>query len=134
MECIYFGVMNMNKLLVDSGIAAGLALSLLLVIILDKAISYSSGPETVSSGVTLEGERVIHVSKGPVSKPLRIAVTPTREDNNVKWDDMTKLLDTLGKGYKYTVYPLQDLPNAKKLSEFDVLFYTCAPGGTESDI
>jgi hypothetical protein len=121
----------MNKLLVDSGIAAGLAVALLLVILLDKVIS---GPETASSGVTLEGEPVVHVSKGPASKPLLIAVTPTRQDDLGKWDDMTKLLDTLGKGYKYTVYPLKDLPDAKKLSEFDVLFYTCAPGGTESDV
>jgi hypothetical protein len=121
----------MNKFLLDSCVAAGLALALLLVIALDKFV-FSSGPTSQTGGVTLEGEPVIHVSKAPPPKPLRIAVTPTHEDNLGKWDDMTKLLDTLGAGYKYTVYPLRDLPDAKKLAEFDVLFYTCAPGGTDS--
>jgi len=124
----------MNRFLLDSGVAAGLAIALLAVIGLDKLISSSSS--TIQPGVTggakLEGEPIIHVSKAPPPKPLRIGVTPTHQDNEGKWDDMTKLLDTLGEGYKYTVYPLADLPNAKKLSEFDVLFYTCAPGGTDS--
>jgi hypothetical protein len=54
-------------------------------------------------------------------KALRLAVTPAR------YDDMGKLLDGLGEGYKYVNIGTTDLNNVKKLAEFDVLFLTCAP-------
>jgi hypothetical protein len=115
-----------NAFLLDAGVAGGLVLALLIVIGLDKLIS-SPAPATQTPLTTITNPDT------PKSdpKPLRIAVTPTHNDNRGKWDDMNKLLDSMGKGYKYTVYPLQDLPDAKKLEEFDVLFLTCAPGGTE---
>src|SRR6516225_480446 len=108
-----------NTFLLDSGVAAGLVLALLLVIGLDKLMSGSTTTAPIQE------------VKKSEPRPLRIAVTPTQNDNLGKWDDMGKLLDTLGKGYRYTDYPLRDLTNAKKLAEFDVLFLTCAPGGTE---
>jgi hypothetical protein len=111
--------------LVDAGVAGGLVLALLLVIGLDKLIS---SPTVTTSKI----EYTSTPSDTPQEKkPLRIGVTPTQNDNLGKWDDMNKLLDTLGQGYRYTEYPLRDLTNAKKLEEFDVLFLTCAPGGTE---
>jgi hypothetical protein len=67
---------------------------------------------------------------------LKIGVTPTHEDKNpltkkvVKWDDMGKLL--LGMGYPFDVItPQEILQNPKRLAEYDVIFFPCAPGGAE---
>jgi hypothetical protein len=54
-----------------------------------------------------------------VAKPLRLAVTPRQ------YDDMGRLLSELGEGYKYTSIELEDLLNAKRLSDFDIVFLTC---------
>src|SRR5579859_3889168 len=116
-----------NTFLIDAGIAAALALALLLVIALDKLIP---GPATgAPTAITTTTNPTVITAGKP--RPLRIGVTPTQDDNLGKWDDMNKLLDSMGPGYQYTVYPLRDLTNAKKLAEFDVLFLTCHPGGTE---
>jgi hypothetical protein len=127
--------------LIDSLVATGLALALLLVIALDKLV-FSSDPGTGSTGVKVE-EPVIQVSKSAAPRPPRIAVTQTYEEKVrsqsgqqelEKWDDMPKLLDSLGEGYKYTIIPVSGLVDAKKLGEYDVLFYTCGRGGADSDI
>jgi hypothetical protein len=55
----------------------------------------------------------------PPMKPLRLAVTPP------SFDDMGKLLDSMGKGFKYTTIKMDDLRDMKKLREFDVIFFTC---------
>jgi hypothetical protein len=55
-----------------------------------------------------------------VRKSLRLAVTPKQ------YDDMGKLLAALGKGYHYTQITPQDLYNLTRLTQFDVVFLTCA--------
>jgi hypothetical protein len=60
-----------------------------------------------------------------VRRPLRLAVTPP------EYDDMGKLLNTLGPGYRYTQIPMDDLLHPNRLSEFDVVFLTC--GGVPSE-
>ena len=50
---------------------------------------------------------------------LQLAVTPPQ------FDDMGKLLDTLGSGYRYTNITWEDLLDAQKLRKYDVVFLTC---------
>ena len=114
----------------DAGVAAGLVLALLVVIGLDKL--FSSPATTQPTRVT--NETITTPPNTTRDRPLRLAVTPTQNDNLGKWDDMGKLLESLGKGYQYTEYPIRDLTNAKKLADYDVLFLTCAPGGVEEAV
>jgi hypothetical protein len=73
-------------------------------------------------------------------KRLKLAVTPTHQDTNPLtkkqelWDDMGKLLRNMGKGYdEFDMIEPRNLltMNPKKLQEYDVLFFTCAPKGQE---
>lgn len=123
------------SVLIDSAVAGGLVLALLLVVGLDSREKKGGG-----------GGNVVVIQQGGEDttgrdRPLRIAVTPTHNDKLGKWDDMNKLLDQLGEGYRYTVFPINELLNPEKaaarnkeLEEIDVLFLTCAPGGTEDAI
>jgi hypothetical protein len=116
-----------NTFLLDAGIAAGLAVALLLVIALDKLIP---GPARATSNPLIT---ITNSNKASgESKPLKLAVTPTQDDKkNGKWDDMPRFLDFLGTGFPYTMYPIQDLRDDKKLEKYDVLFLTCARGQPE---
>lgn len=53
------------------------------------------------------------------SRPLRLAVTPP------EYDDMGKLLATLGSGYRCTEIAMDDLLDADRLAAYDVVFATC---------
>lgn len=53
------------------------------------------------------------------AKPLRLGVTP------VEYDDMGKLLDTLGEGYRYQHVLMDDLLDYDRIKDIDVLFFTC---------
>jgi hypothetical protein len=59
------------------------------------------------------------VAPAPVAPSLRLAVTPHQ------YDDMGKLLDQLGTGFKYTNISLEALEAASKLIDYDVIFLTC---------
>jgi len=52
-------------------------------------------------------------------RTLRLAVTPP------EYDDMGKLLATLGSGYQYTQIPMDTLLDADRLATYDVIFLTC---------
>lgn len=56
-------------------------------------------------------------------RPLRLAVTPRQ------FDDMGRLLDQLGEGYKYDPLDYPDLGNLDTLKQYDVIFLNCG-GGT----
>jgi len=59
-------------------------------------------------------------NRGPlIVNPLRLAVTPP------EYDDMGKMLDTLGAGYRYTNIEMDDLLEAERLGRYDVVFLTC---------
>ena len=73
-------------------------------------------------------------------KRLKLAVTQggyfVNFDNQKRetWDDMGKLLKELGEGFRYDeITDDQILKKEKKLSDYDVLFLTCARGGLELD-
>lgn len=116
----------MLKYLIDAGAAAALFLALLIVFVVDWA-----GHHTVD---TLQNVKVIGGDKRKGDhKKLKLAVTPTAEFNDGfkkdKWDDMGKLLDELGEGYKHdmiTEDQLMQLHERSKLNEYDVVFLTCS--------
>ncbi len=122
----------MNRF-IDAGVLGALVFALLLVVVVDKLLT---APEQSNSAVITVPPQQAVVIKSPsttVAKQLRLAVTPSHQDKNgLVWDDMAKLLSTLGEGYKFKLINAIDLLDAKKLEEFDVLFLTCAPGGADA--
>jgi hypothetical protein len=112
-----------QRRLIDAGVLGGLVLAVLIVIALDRLLPTQAAPVVVAQPTP---------SKAPSqARALRLAVTPSRVDENGTWDDMAKLLTTLGKGYQFTTVTEAQLLDPKRFESFDVLFLTCAPGGTE---
>ena len=103
-------------ILFDTLAAVGLVAALGVVSLVDQAMQRKLDDHKDG---TLE---VVEVTdgKGPiVRKDLRLAVTPP------VFDDMGKLLDGLGKGYKYDVLPLETLDDPAVLKPYNVVFFTC---------
>ncbi len=114
------GVIDRRRFLIDAAVGAGLALALALVFAFDRLSSSPSDGSPSSREETVE----VVVEEGDdrstsAPRPLRLAVTPP------EYDDMGKLLDTLGHGYRYTQIELDDLLHADRLAEYDVVFLTC---------
>lgn len=103
-------------LLVDTTVAATLIAAVAVVIVLDRST------EPPAESRVLEPVPVEPQPQGPVAPPLAIAVTPERPD----YDDVGKLLDSLGSGYAYRPLPLDDLLEADRIGQFDVIFLTCS--------
>ena len=102
---LIFG-MNPRRLLIDAAAPLALLLALCVVFLLDRG--KPRGPQSNVSA-----------SEVTVSRPLQLAVTPP------EYDDMGKLLDTLGSGYRYTTIAMEDLLDAERLKQYDVVFLTC---------
>jgi hypothetical protein len=102
---LIFGL-DPRRLLLDAAVLLALVAALGIVFLLDRG--KVSGPEKVESLVAPAQPR-----------PLRLAVTPP------EYDDMGKMLDTLGSGYQYTQIKMEDLLDADRLQKFDVVFLTC---------
>lgn len=102
------------QLLLDASLAVGLLLALALVFGLDRQTPKQTQPEL----------QVVEQPspEPPPARPLRLGVTPAEG----AFDDMGRLLDSLGKGYRYHVFPLEDLRDPNKIAEFDVIFLTCS--------
>lgn len=110
--------MGARRLLADAGGAAGLVLALGLVFWLDRLVLTSDGNEPSQPG----NVRVVPVEEGPSAESVRrlkLAVTPP------EYDDMGKLLDALGPGYRFDVIAFDDLLDAERLAAYDVVFLTC---------
>ena len=110
----------MSNTTLDSLVAGSLAVALLIVVGVDKALTK---PETLAAAP----RAVVQPVRRP-DKPLRLAVSHTKK--NV-WDDMGRLLDHLGAGYKYQTVAMSDLYDAKTYDKFDVLFLTCSSEGND---
>jgi len=116
--------------LIDASVLGGLLLALLIVVLTDRLMPSPQAADSSSVVTTTARPQTVTIVKPVVqTKPLRLAVTPSYQDKVGPWDDMAKLLSTLGEGYKFATVPESELYSAKKYSEFDVLFLTCAPGG-----
>jgi hypothetical protein len=108
--------------IVDLGLAVGLVVALLIVVAVDRGRpveSAASKPATQLKEVETPPEEPT-----PPVKSLRLGVTVGPHSQT--YDDMARLLKELGEGYKYEILRLEDLPNAAKLAEFDVIFLTCS--------
>jgi hypothetical protein len=91
----------------------------------------SNDPVQVTGSATgqVTGSATGHVTDNDTGLPIipivdnncsRLAVTPPG------YDDMGKLLEQLGKGYKYDKITERDLLYPGKISKYDVIFITCA--------
>ena len=107
-----------RRLLIDAGAAMGLGLALALVFLLDKGCS-SRGGSRLSVEEAGQPEDIAGEEPARPPRPLRLAVTEP------EYDDMGKLLETLGTGYRYETIPLDDLLEADRLAAYDVVFLTC---------
>ena len=123
------------RLVLEACAGAALLMAMLLVLIVDRFV-LSRGPAIANNTL------LVNVIDGPGQKRgpkrLKLAVTPTARSpifgkiESLPWDDMGKLLNELGEGYQHDeINPQQLLFDPQKLSEYDVLFLTCAPQGEE---
>jgi hypothetical protein len=118
------------KYLIDAAVGFALVVALLLVFAVDSFFFGNKDENTLTNVVATE-------QKGRDIKRLRLAVTPTgssvdaRTQKVEKWDDMSKLLDELGQGYKHDQITMEDAINPKKLAEYDVVFLTCKEGAED---
>ena len=106
-------MLNNRTLAIDGGIAVALIVALGIVFLADRG----QGPRQVDPGVVVVEQP--KEPEAPPPPPMKLAVTPPQ------FDDMGKLLSQLGSGYPYTEFPLEDLEDVSKLTQFDVLFLTC---------
>lgn len=100
------------QLLLDGCLAFGLLLALALVFGLDRQAPKEVQPEL----------KVVEQTPAEPARTLRLGVTPAAD----AFDDMGRLLDSLGEGYRYHAFPLEDLRDPNKIAEFDVIFLTCS--------
>ena len=108
------------QLVVDAALALGLLLALGLVFAIDRR-----APQTDRTAGDAQLQPVKAVAESEPAKPvrrLRLGVTPPAGG----WDNMGGLLDSLGEGYKYQRFPLEDLHEIEKITEYDVIFLTCS--------
>lgn len=121
------------QVLVDVALALGLIAALGLVFLVDRGAPPAVQPRRDTTLKVVETSQPDESNDAPVpAKTLRLGLTPdarAAQDplNAVQvYDDMGKLLDSLGEGYKYHGFPLADLSDANKLAEYDVVFLTCS--------
>lgn len=111
------GETDLRRLLIDAAVGVGLIIALAVIFALDTGSSSDRRGLSVETGEGLFGEGAGAATKP--GRPLRLAVTPP------EYDDMGKLLDTLGRGYRHTTVAFDDLLHADRLAEYDVVFLTC---------
>jgi hypothetical protein len=106
---------RLGRLLIDIAALLGLLLALAVVFALDRGEKPSEAgtPPVESEQSKPEPDGTRH------DRPLRLAVTPR------EYDDMGKLLDTLGSGYHWDPIDYEDLLKPWVLSQYDVVFFTC---------
>ena len=110
------------RLGIDAGMTLGLVLALWAVYRLDRGREGIPVKEQGSDALKISTEQETQVQETP-PEPLRLAVTPA------SFDDMGRLLKTLGVGYAYTTIDEAKLEDPAALERVDVLFLTCAETG-----
>lgn len=111
--------LDLRRLALDMAVGVGLVIALGAVWLVDR----KSPPVPACLVRTSVIERPAlkidnHVTLRP-SNSLRLAVTPP------EYDDMGRLLATLGPGYQFVEIPLDALLDPQRLASFDVIFLTC---------
>jgi hypothetical protein len=121
-------IMNNKMVLlgVDAAVAAGLMALLVAVIGLDTLLTYLNPPSAASGN---DPNTTTSTTKTK-TKRTRLAVTEPYKDpfspQLGTWDDVGKLLDSMGDGYKYDYIKETDLNDLDKLKQFDVVFCSCS--------
>ena len=116
------------KYLFDAAIGFALVVALMLVFAVDRFFFSEGAEENTLKNVVATEQKPRDV------KRLKLAVTPTQTSQDPRtakvefWDDMSKLLNELGDGYKHDKITMEDAINPKKLAEYDVVFLTCKDG------
>ena len=114
--------MDRRRLILDASLALSLLLALLLV---SGSIACGRPPRRRGSPCSRPPFRPAWKNRplaSPLRAALRIGVTPARPE----YDDMGSLLKSLGEGYKYRGFPLEDLGDLAKISEYNIIFLTCS--------
>jgi hypothetical protein len=108
------------QLLVDAVLALGLVVALAVVFAIDR----QAPQESSSGGAQLKAVPKVTGSEPPAAAvhKLRLGVTPAGGG----FDNMGRLLNSLGEGYQYTPFALEDLRQPEKIGEYDVIFLTCS--------
>jgi hypothetical protein len=125
------------KYIIDAAVGGLLFVALLIVFTLDFFFfSGSSAPakNTLPNVKEYGGEK-------KQTKKLKLAVTPSsgfKQAGKVElWDDMGKLLDGLGEGFRYEPLAISELvrrSEAGTLNEYDVIFLTCSSARDEDQL
>lgn len=113
------GGIDLRQLLIDAALGVGLLVAVAIVFALDKRSDPSSAN---GDGGNDDLEAVVVDGDDPEvgsDRRLQLAVTPP------EYDDVGKLLDTLGPGYRYTTIPMDALLDPKRLARYDVVFFSC---------
>ncbi len=98
---------------VAAAVSLGIALGAIWALDSPRSRPYAGGPPT---DVLEPPDRD---RSSVAARTLRLAVTPP------EYDDMGKLLASLGSGYQPTEIVMNDLLDAERLASFDVVFATC---------
>lgn len=107
------------QLLVDAALATGLIAAVGMVFLIDQ----KAPPKENDNAVRLtQVETPVEKPAAPAPRKLRLGVTPPADT----FDNMGALLKTLGEGYDYTPFSLEDLRDAEKIGDYDVIFLTCS--------
>jgi hypothetical protein len=103
-----------RRLLLDAAAGALLLLALLAVFLFDRLRGGNADASTPAD----DGPAAV-VVEGAEPGSLQLAVTPA------VYDDVGRLLNTLGSGYRHTSVSFDDLLDPQKLQKYDVVFLTC---------
>ncbi|HEV7225427.1 MAG TPA: hypothetical protein VGN42_22160 [Pirellulales bacterium] len=106
------------QLVLDGALALGLFAALAAVFLLDRGAKPAAAPADAPKLQVVEAPQ----PKSAPARKLRLGVSPAGQ----AFDDMGRLLDSLGEGYRYQKFPLEDLLDKNKMAEFDVIFLTCS--------
>lgn len=121
-----------SKFWIDVVAGGGLFVALLLVFVVDY---FASPARRALAAGELDAVVIDSAPRQGSPKALKLAVTPSDRMNNVAkdpYDDMGKLLNHLGDGYRYDVLQPHDIAvKPGILTPYDVLFLTCGSGGEE---
>ncbi|HVX14596.1 MAG TPA: hypothetical protein VHC22_25640 [Pirellulales bacterium] len=108
------------QILVDVGLALGLLFVLGLVFAIDRKQPPADNSDAAVQLRTVPDETPSEPP--PPERKLRLGVTPPAGG----YDNMGRLLKSLGEGYKYTAFDLEDLRDQEKIGDYDVVFLTCS--------
>ena len=107
--------LNPTTLVLDFVTAGALLLGLVCVFLLD-------GTPEEPAIIDSPPEPVISEEPKLRLKPLRLAVVPEMAE----FDDMGRLLDSLGSAYSYRRVKFDELLEKKSLTKYDIVFVTCS--------